>query len=42
MNIFTKKIYFLEFKKHTTCTDSEYINKYLWIYTSCVLEYEER
>jgi hypothetical protein len=36
MNIFTKNIYFADVQKNNSCTDSGYINKYLWIYTSWV------
>jgi hypothetical protein len=30
-----KNIYFTDVQKNNSCTDNGYINKYLWIYTSC-------
>jgi hypothetical protein len=30
-----KNIYFADVQKNNSCADSGYINKYLWIYTSC-------
>ncbi len=35
MNIFTKNNYFADVQKKNSCVDGGYINKYLWIYTSC-------
>jgi hypothetical protein len=41
MNIFTKNIYFLEFKKHTTCTDRRYIYTLVDI-SNCYKQAEKR